>query len=595
MTILTVGAGQQFARLADAIAASRDGDVINVAAGTYTNDFAVINHKITIQGVGGMVRLVATGPIPNGKAILVTNTDVTLDHIEFSGAKVPDGNGAGIRYQAGNLVIRNCYFHDNQDGILTADSATGTIDISRSEFARNGTGDGYTHGLYVGDIASLHVTDSYFHDTLVGHHIKSRAQHTVIENSRLFDGTGTASYNIDLPNGGDAVIRGNTIVQGANTQNPSIIHFGGAATIYAGSHLQVDNNVIENFASISSATGVWNQTATTAALSGNKFYHVGKVGSGPYKEIGDVTLSSPVALDTSHPWSTSASPSPAPAPAPAPVPAPAPAPAPSPVPPPATAGQTQITIHASGDVYKGDPLFQLFVDGRQIGGTYDVSALHRAGQWQDITVTGDFGAAGPQKVVVKFFNDAYGGTSTTDRNLYIDSIDVNGHRFEGEAAVNTAASGRAAIDPHAGVMLANGTLTFATAGAPPVMTNAAGYAVITGGSGSDELVAGTVRAALTGGGGKDAFILTAGAHDHLVTDFRVGEDLLDLRTALKAAGYQGSDPVAAGVLSVTQSGADALFSLDPDGAAGAGAPHALVTLQHVTAGALKAGIDYFWH
>jgi Ca2+-binding RTX toxin-like protein len=258
-------------------------------------------------------------------------------------------------------------------------------------------------------------------------------------------------------------------------------------------------------------------------------------------------------------------------------------------------GQTQITIHASGDQYKGDPQFQLFVDGHQVGGTYDVSASHHAGQWQDITVSGNFGAAGPHQVVVKFVNDAYGGTAATDRNLYIDSIDVNGHRFEGEAAADTAASGRAAADPHAGVMMTNGTLTFTTAGAPPVATNAAGYAVSTGGTGNDELVGGTARAALTGGGGKDAFILTAGAHDHVVTDFHVGEDVLDLRAVLKAAGYQGSDPIAAGVLSVTQSGADTLFSLDPDGAAGHGASHALVTLQHVTASALKIGVDYFWH
>ena len=100
MSSLTVGPGMQYATLAAAIAASSDGDVIQVQAGTYTNDFATINTKITIEGVGGMVNLVATVPPPNGKAILVTNTDVTLDNIAFSGAKVPDGNGAGIRYQA---------------------------------------------------------------------------------------------------------------------------------------------------------------------------------------------------------------------------------------------------------------------------------------------------------------------------------------------------------------------------------------------------------------------------------------------------------------------------------------------------------------
>src|SRR5438128_367393 len=103
MATLTVGAGQQFSTLSAAIGASHDGDTLDVQAGTYTNDFATIWTKISIVGVGGMVNLVATTPPPNGKAILTTETDVTLDHIAFSGAAVADGNGAGIRYEGGNL------------------------------------------------------------------------------------------------------------------------------------------------------------------------------------------------------------------------------------------------------------------------------------------------------------------------------------------------------------------------------------------------------------------------------------------------------------------------------------------------------------
>src|SRR5262245_41332823 len=98
--ILTVGPGRQFATLAAAIAASQTGATIQVQSGTYTNDFATINTRLNLVGVGGMVHLVATGNIPNGKAILITNTDVTITNFEFSGARVVDSNGAGIRYQA---------------------------------------------------------------------------------------------------------------------------------------------------------------------------------------------------------------------------------------------------------------------------------------------------------------------------------------------------------------------------------------------------------------------------------------------------------------------------------------------------------------
>jgi len=60
MSTLNVGAGQAYATLSAAVAASRDGDVIAVQAGTYVNDFATISTNITIKGVGGMANFVAT-------------------------------------------------------------------------------------------------------------------------------------------------------------------------------------------------------------------------------------------------------------------------------------------------------------------------------------------------------------------------------------------------------------------------------------------------------------------------------------------------------------------------------------------------------
>src|ERR1700751_2718735 len=164
MATLTVGSGQQYKTISAAINASHDGDVIQVQAGTYNDDFANINTKITLQGVGGMVKVTSDEWVSNDKGYFVVNNDVTIDHFEFTGATGSAGNAAGIRYQAGNLTVTNSYFHDNQNGILANPNATGTITIDNSEFAHNGTGDGYTHNLYVGDIAKLTITDSYLHD-----------------------------------------------------------------------------------------------------------------------------------------------------------------------------------------------------------------------------------------------------------------------------------------------------------------------------------------------------------------------------------------------------------------------------------------------
>src|SRR4051794_8849420 len=98
MAILTVGSGRQYASLAAAIAASSDGDTIQVDAGTYTDDFVTIATKIHLVGIGGMVRLVATQPPPSG-AILVTRNDVAIDHFEITGAAAAAGNGAAIRQE----------------------------------------------------------------------------------------------------------------------------------------------------------------------------------------------------------------------------------------------------------------------------------------------------------------------------------------------------------------------------------------------------------------------------------------------------------------------------------------------------------------
>ena len=89
MTILSVGTGQAYSTIAAAIAASQDGDTVQVQAGTYVNDFATINTRILIQSVGGMANLVATTPPPDGKAYFTTNTDVSLDHLAFSAGRRP--------------------------------------------------------------------------------------------------------------------------------------------------------------------------------------------------------------------------------------------------------------------------------------------------------------------------------------------------------------------------------------------------------------------------------------------------------------------------------------------------------------------------
>src|SRR6476659_2564465 len=99
MAILTVGSGKQYSTIGTAVAAAQNGDTVQVDAGTYTNQYTSINKNITLQGVGGMVEMVSTGPIKNGKGIFITNGNITINNFAFSGAQVASHNGAGIRYE----------------------------------------------------------------------------------------------------------------------------------------------------------------------------------------------------------------------------------------------------------------------------------------------------------------------------------------------------------------------------------------------------------------------------------------------------------------------------------------------------------------
>jgi len=85
---------------------------------------------------------------PGGKGIwVISGNDTVVENIEFSGAAVPDANGAGIRFEGVNLTVRNCYFHHNQNGILTNNQQVGELLVEYTEFGFNGDGSGQTHNI----------------------------------------------------------------------------------------------------------------------------------------------------------------------------------------------------------------------------------------------------------------------------------------------------------------------------------------------------------------------------------------------------------------------------------------------------------------
>ncbi len=226
---------------------AKDGDTVEVDGWDYVGDVAVwTQNDLTLRAKNGRARLIAQGASAESKGIwVVRGGKVTVEGFDFVGATVPDRNGAGIRFEKGDLRIENCRFLENENGILTGNVADSTLEILNSEFGNNGFGDGQSHNLYVGAIAMLKVTGSYSHHAKIGHLLKSRAAKNLIFYNRLTDETGgTASYELEFPSGGLAYVVGNLIQQSSTTENPNVISFGAEGYRSQANRLYLVNNTL---------------------------------------------------------------------------------------------------------------------------------------------------------------------------------------------------------------------------------------------------------------------------------------------------------------------------------------------------------------
>jgi hypothetical protein len=235
--ILRVGPRRSLKTPSAAAAIAKDHDIIQIEASTYKCDVTKWRASgLFIQGTCGRPHLDADGcAIDNGKGIwnpVSTVVDLTVENIEFSGAKVGDMNGAGIRWDGtGAVKVNGCYFHHNQNGILFTpidmgpDSKT-DLTVSNSEFGYNGAGDGYSHNMYISQTRTFTLIGSYSHHTIIGNIVKSRANNNFILYNRIADeDDGNSSYAIDLPQGGVSYVIGNIIQQGVNSPNYTMLEF----------------------------------------------------------------------------------------------------------------------------------------------------------------------------------------------------------------------------------------------------------------------------------------------------------------------------------------------------------------------------------
>jgi hypothetical protein len=269
--ILNVGPGRAFSMPSAAAAAARQGDVIRIAPGTYEDCAVWRADGLVIEGEDAERVVIGNRTCLDKGVFVVAGSDVTVRGVTLRGARSEAANGAGIRGEGVNLTVERVRFLDNENGILLAGVSRGVLLVRDSSFIGNGScARACAHGIYTGPLELLRVERSRFLATREGHHVKSRAFRTEVLDCDIEDGPeGTASYLIDVPNGGAVLLRGNRLSKGPRAGNRSTaISIGAEGVDRPTPEIRIEANAFTLVGSYRTVF-VTNHTATPALLRGN--------------------------------------------------------------------------------------------------------------------------------------------------------------------------------------------------------------------------------------------------------------------------------------------------------------------------------------
>jgi len=193
--VYRVGPGEKVTKISEIADGLKPGDIVEV-----TGDIAdsmrlrasgTKEAPIVVRGVGEKRPKIDFGGARNG---IETNGD----HYLFENLELMNASSRGIFQVSADITIRNCYFHDNHNGIMGADDPNvGDILIEYCEFFHNGSGI-YAHQMYLASWkpgATATVQYNYIHDSSGGLNIKSRMPHNVVRYNWIEN---AANYEVDI-------------------------------------------------------------------------------------------------------------------------------------------------------------------------------------------------------------------------------------------------------------------------------------------------------------------------------------------------------------------------------------------------------------
>jgi MYXO-CTERM domain-containing protein len=164
--------GAQHTTISAAIAAASPGDIVQVAAGTYTEDLDFSGKAITVRGTAGPAStfLIGTGSGPVVRFVSAESNNATLQGFDISGGDTRGAyQGAGIHVNNAGPTLRDLVVHDNLGhlgaGVFLGDAVNAVLDdlvIRDNTSSYDANGDwGYGGGLYGFDCTAT-LTDVLF-------------------------------------------------------------------------------------------------------------------------------------------------------------------------------------------------------------------------------------------------------------------------------------------------------------------------------------------------------------------------------------------------------------------------------------------------
>ena len=179
---ITVGDGRDYKLPSEALGAAHDGDTIQIGPGEYFDCAIVRANNLTIEGEG---EAAITDKVCEEKALLVLRgNNITIRNLTLQRARVPDGNGAGIRLESPTLTVDHVRFINDQVGILSGFGG-GRVTISDSLFDRGGVGGVKPKfAIMIGQSTLLRVAECTF-SNLKGGQITTAADRSEITDNTI--------------------------------------------------------------------------------------------------------------------------------------------------------------------------------------------------------------------------------------------------------------------------------------------------------------------------------------------------------------------------------------------------------------------------